>query len=151
MRASHQSHPTSSGIGIPSRSRDYPTRSFDMPPSWLLRRLSTEQPGETKYVHACMTRPRCDYTHRKKERTTAFVVSAVLHGFRAIDTGTLHGYPTFGCKSCSSLASQIQQHASPSTTGKSSTPPWLATELLVYLLTVCKGGSRRRSTPDPLR
>ena len=27
---------------------------------------------------------------RKKERTTALVVSAVLHGFRAIDTGVSH-------------------------------------------------------------
>ena len=28
--------------------------------------------------------------YRKKDRTTALVVSAVLHGFRAIDTGSCH-------------------------------------------------------------
>ena len=78
----------------------YPTRLFNMPP-WLLRRLSMEQPGETTCVHVCTTRPRCDPTHRKKERTTALVVSAVLHGFRAIDTGRLHDCLICGCKPCS--------------------------------------------------
>ena len=31
-------------------------------------------------------------SHRKKERTTALVVSAVLAGFRAIDTGQSSEY-----------------------------------------------------------
>jgi hypothetical protein len=40
-----------------------------------------------------LPRPEWQMARRKKERTTALVVSAVLAGFRAIDTGSFSAVP----------------------------------------------------------
>ena len=45
-------------------------------------------------VHMCSFIPIIILDTRKKERTTALVISAVLHGFQAIDTGMLNATDT---------------------------------------------------------
>ena len=52
-----------------------------------MQRLSMVLHGTTHSIHHC--RFVWLMVRRKKERTTALVVSAVLAGFRAIDTGQL--------------------------------------------------------------